>query len=148
MQVRTSRTFRAFLIAPLGSSIVLTCWGVWERAKFRFDGFHDLIVILAIFTFVSYVAALVVGIPAFFICRITGRMSCMEYTLAGTISGFVFSAGAFAASYGLIDTLADRKPEMFMGALAGAATGAVFWLVARMRAKNAIEAWEDESTSI
>ena len=86
------------------------------------DGLVFLTVVFLTFLPTSALFALVVGGPAFFVARRLGLVTWWLSLLVGAL------AGALAATL-----LLPRTEEMLMFAIFGSISGAVFWLVWRIR---------------
>jgi hypothetical protein len=124
---------RAFLFAPLGAVAVLSLWGVWVHSTLTGStDLEDLLSAVVIFTVLSYVAALVLGLPIFLVLRRLQRMSSSSCAIGGCVSGLIFFLIPYSLWYGVSSTLTTRTPEMVASMIAGMAAGVLFWQLRRV----------------
>lgn len=127
-----SHTKRAFLVAPVGASIVLTAYAIFRHtAVTRSTGVDDVLVMVLIFTLMSYLGAFAVGIPIFLLLRRVSKLSTTACASGGAVGGFIFFCLPYSLWYGLVSTLRTRTSELVVSTIAGALSGLIFDQVRR-----------------
>jgi hypothetical protein len=130
----------AFLVAPLAAPVAyvlgtLLIGFFMPGAAFTVRSSLDLII--GVFTLgapCAYAAALVLGVPTYFLLRRAGLLSRWTIWLAGAVIG---AAGALAlAPYLRGDFLSIRFP-WWVAALLGLASAEVFWRMQRVTYREA-----------
>lgn len=126
------RLLLAFLVAPLAAPVAyilgaivvgLIVRGSWMSARALQDLF------IGVFTLggpTAYVAALVVGVPTYFLLRRLGLVRRWTLWLAGAAIG---AAGALALAPYLRGDLFSIRFPWWVAALLGVASAEVFWRV-------------------
>jgi hypothetical protein len=111
---------RAFLLSPLGAVAVLSLSGLSSyTARTGSSDLKDTASAVVIFTLLSYLAALVVGVPIF--------LSFGEFT------GCHGSPVPLEVRPGSQNTIETRRPEMVASMVAGMAAGLLFAQLERRR---------------
>ena len=124
---------RAFLWAPLASSLVMTVGAILPRSTItESTTVEDLFSVALIFTFMSYLGAFTVGLPVLALLRRFEMNSLASCIAGGGLSGFLFLFLPYALWYGFTTTLHDRHPEMIACTVAGMAAGLVFDLLCEL----------------
>jgi len=121
------RVLHPFLWSPLGAAAVLSLWAIWTHSLLTGStGLQDALTVVIIFTFLSYVAALIVGLPIFLLLRRVHWMSQTACALGGAVGGLLFFLVPYSLWYGFWSTVAHRESEMIAPALGGLVTGLLF----------------------
>ena len=132
--MQMGRTLCSFLLSPLGAVAVLSLWGILNHAART--GSNDVEAALstvAIFTMLSYLATLLVGVPIFLLLRRIHWMSRTACAVGGALGGLIFFSVPYCVWYGISSTVETRRPEMVASTAAGMVAGLLFAQLHRRR---------------
>src|SRR5438445_3003580 len=117
-----SRVILGYVIAPL---IVPLAYFIFAAVTGRNYGASELAGTLLNYGLYTYLFALLLGIPAFWLLRRIGHAGLWSYALAAGVIGLV---GA-----GLFSIIGLKVEGVLVGVIAGAIAGMIFYLVAGLK---------------
>lgn len=121
-----------FILCPLGAAGVLTVWALRRHAILTgSNSLQDVVAVIFIFTLLSYLAALVVGVPILLLVRGVFWLSPTTCVIGGAAGGLVFTLVPCCFWYGILKAIETCGSEMAVSAAAGMASGLLFILIHR-----------------
>lgn len=125
-------SIKALFLSPLFASLPLIVWAfLFRDCRLEPLGPMDGLVLTAVYLFVSYLAAFVVGVPMMLLFRWFGLDSAASMITAGALAGLLFCFGSYGITYGFSHALSQRSSELAVSAIAGMLFGLVFRLLVR-----------------
>ncbi len=114
-----SRVIRGYLIAPL---VVPLAYFVVAALTGRNYGVSELVGTVLNYGAYTYVFALLLGVPAFWVLRRSGHAGLWSYALSAAAIGFLGAS--------LFSLIGLKVEGVLIGTLTGALAGVVFYLIA------------------
>lgn len=126
----TRRVVLAFVISPAVVPLVVTALAVADKVRL-----HESVIVGSIYAAFTYGAAVVVGIPAFYVFSRKGWTKWWQYAVAGAAIGIGILFGMSAAAR---ESVLPSVALLFIAM--GVVSTTVFWLIATRAAETAKKA--------